>query len=173
MEKVRVFVDTNVIIESFRIGCWGAICNHLAVETVEKCVEEALTGDATEPGRVNVPHDILIKGLSARHNVTKKELAHFALDHPNCPALDDGELHLLAWLDARGLMSQAMIMLSTADTAAVVATGRLHGLDMLVSLEQMAHKSGATKAQLAELKPHYRTQWLNQIRLKVHLGMTP
>ena len=42
MPKIRVFADTNVILESFRTGCWTAISNHFAIETVEKCVEETL-----------------------------------------------------------------------------------------------------------------------------------
>jgi len=38
MPKERVFLDTNVIIESFRIGCWTAICarhNRLATSDVK------------------------------------------------------------------------------------------------------------------------------------------
>ena len=72
MAKDRVFVDTNVILEAFRTGCWAAICERYAVETVEKCIEEALTGDPTEPGRVDVPAEDLIKGLAARHAVGKR-----------------------------------------------------------------------------------------------------
>lgn len=44
MPQVRVFADTNVILEAFRTRCWTAITTHFAVETVEKCVEETLTG---------------------------------------------------------------------------------------------------------------------------------
>ncbi len=44
MQKIRVFADTNVILEAFRTGCWTAIASRFAIETVEKCVEEALTG---------------------------------------------------------------------------------------------------------------------------------
>lgn len=75
MTKPRVFADTNVIVEAFRTGCWAAICEHFAVETVEKCVEEALTGDPLEPGRIDVPSAQLLGGLAARHAVTKKQLA--------------------------------------------------------------------------------------------------
>lgn len=173
MAKDRVFVDTNVILEAFRTGCWAAICEHFAVETVEKCIEEALTGDPTEPGRVNVPAVELINGLAARHAVSKKELATFALTHPECQALDDGELHLLAWLDANGLLTKVLVLMSTADKAAIVATGRLNGLDSLVSLEHLAQNSGATRGQLAELKDHYRVGWLDEIKLKVRFGMIP
>lgn len=173
MTKARVFVDTNVILEAFRTGCWAAICEHFAIETVEKCIEEALTGDPTEPGRVDVPSDVLIGGLAARHTVSKKELATFALKHSECQALDDGELHLLAWLDANGLLSKVMVLMSTADKAAIVATGRLDGLDALVSLEHLAKNSGATHGQLADLKDHYRTGWLDEIKVKVRFGMIP
>jgi hypothetical protein len=173
MAKDRVFVDTNVILEAFRTGCWAAICERYAVETVEKCIEEALTGDPTEPGRVDVPAEDLIKGLAARHAVGKKELATFALKHPECLALDDGELHLLAWLDANGLLSKVLVLMSTADKAAIVATGRLNGLDALVSLEHLAQNSGATRAQLADLKDHYRASWLDGIKVKVRFGIIP
>jgi hypothetical protein len=173
MTKSRVFVDTNVILEAFRTGCWEAICEHFAIETVEKCIEEALTGDPTEPGRIDVPCDTLVNGLTGRHSVTKKELANFALKHPDRPALDDGELHLLAWLDANGLLDKVMVLLSTADKAAIVMTGLLHALDSLVSLEQLAQNSGAARGQISSLKDHYRNSWLDEIKVKVRFGVIP
>lgn len=75
MPKIRVFADTNVILESFRTGCWTAICNHFAIETVEKCVEETLTGNPGDPRHVAVPPAELKAGLVAQHQVTRKELA--------------------------------------------------------------------------------------------------
>ena len=35
MPEVRVFADTNVILEAFRTRCWTAITTHFLVETVE------------------------------------------------------------------------------------------------------------------------------------------
>ena len=75
MPQVRVFADTNVILEAFRSRCWTAITTHFAVETVEKCVEETLTGDPTDPRHVAVAPAELHAGLTARHPVTRKELA--------------------------------------------------------------------------------------------------
>lgn len=173
MPKPRVFIDTNVILEAFRIGCWAAVCEHFAVETVEKCIEEALTGNSNAPGRVDIPPEALVTGLAARHAVSKKALAAFALEHPECQMLDDGELHLLAWLSANGLLGEVMVLLSTADKAAIVATGRLNGLDSLVSLEHLTNKSGGTREQIAALKEHYHTKWLDEIKLKVRLGVIP
>ena len=39
-----VFVDTNVILESHRVGSWRALTGGYGVETVEDCVVETHTG---------------------------------------------------------------------------------------------------------------------------------
>jgi len=142
MPKARVFADTNVILEAFRIACWTAICEHYSVETVEKCIEEALTGNPDDSGRVRVDAAALTAGLAARHPVGKHELVSLVLDHPEFQGLDDGELHLLAWLHANALLSKVLVLVSTADKAAIVATGRLGGLDSLVSLGAAGAKLG-------------------------------
>lgn len=173
MPKTRVFADTNVILEAFRTGSWTAICQQYAIETVEKCIEEALTGDPTDPGRIHVDQQALISGLAQRHSVGKKELANLVLAHPHCQGLDDGELHLLAWLHNQGILPNALILVSTADKAAIVATNRLGWIDSLVSLEQLAQKSGLTRGQIDSLAKHYRAGWLDEIKVKVRLGIIP
>ncbi|MBY4833781.1 hypothetical protein [Burkholderia dolosa] len=173
MPKTRVFADTNVILEAFRTGCWTAICQHYAIETVEKCIEEALTGDPDDPRRVPVDRETLTGGLAARHAVGKRELASLVLAHPECQGLDAGELHLLAWLHAQGLLPNVLVLVSTADKAAIVATGRLGGLDSLVSLEQLAQHSGVTRGQIDSLARHYRSGWLDEIKFKVRFGIIP
>jgi hypothetical protein len=173
MPRTRVFVDTNIILEAFRTGCWTAICQRYAVETVEKCIEEALTGDSDDPRRIHVEREDLVAGLAARHTVGKRELAALALDHPECHGLDEGELHLLAWLHAHELLHQVLVLVSTADKAAIVATDRLGGLDSLVSLEQLARDSGVTRGQIDSLARHYRSTWLDEIRFKVRFGIIP
>lgn len=90
MPQVRVFADTNVILEAFRTRCWTAITTHFAVETVEKCVEETLTGDPTDPRHVAVAPAELHAGLTARHPVTRKELAALVTSQSGCMTLDDG-----------------------------------------------------------------------------------
>jgi hypothetical protein len=100
MPKIRVFADTNVILESFRTGCWAAISNHFSIETVEKCVEETLTGNPGDSRHVAVPSADLTAGLSGQHPVNRKELASLVLSNPSCSTLDDGEKHLFAWLYA-------------------------------------------------------------------------
>lgn len=173
MAKTRVFIDTNIIIESFRTECWTAICNQFAIETVEKCVEEALTGDPSDPERIEIDRDTLLEGLAGKHQVERQEIAKLVLTYPTCQGLDDGELHLLAWLHAKGLLPDALVLVSTADKAAIVASGNIGWLDSLTSLERLAHESGVTHGQLDALARHYRTEWLDEIRVKVRLGVIP
>jgi len=173
MAKTRVFIDTNIIIEAFRTGCWTAICNKFAIETVDKCVEEALTGNPDDPARIHIDRDALLEGLAGRHQVGKLELANLVLSHPSCHGLDDGELHLLAWLHAQGLLPNALILVSTADKAAIVATGNIGWLDSLTSLEHLANESGVTHGQINSLARHYRAGWLDEIRIKIRLGVIP
>jgi hypothetical protein len=137
MPKIRVFADTNVILESFRTGCWTAICNHFAIETVEKCVEETLTGNPGDPRHVAVPPAELKAGLVAQHQVTRKELATLVLSNPSCSTLDDGEKHLFAWLFANKLLPSQVIVVTTADKAALVASNGLGWLDCMTSLEDL------------------------------------
>lgn len=173
MARRRVFVDTNVILEAFRTGCWPAITSKWSIETVEKCVEEALTGDPHDPGRIPVEQASLMAGLAACHAVRKQDIASLALSHPACQGLDDGELHLLSLLHAKGWMQDVQLLISTADKAAIVATGTLGGLDSLVSLEHLAQSAGVARAQLANLARHYRVDWLDGIKVKVRFGIIP
>jgi hypothetical protein len=63
-------------------------------------VEETLTGDPTDRRYVPVASAELHAGLTARHPVTRKELAALVTSQPGCLTLDDGEKHLFAWLHA-------------------------------------------------------------------------
>lgn len=173
MAKCRVFVDTNVIIESFQAGCWTAVRGHFAVETVEKCIEEAMTGDRSSPRYVPVDSNVLSAGLAGRHSVAKIEIARLALDFPQSQGLDEGEMHLLACLHRLGPSSDVAVMLSTADKAAVVVAGLLGRIDSLVSLESLAQQSGVRRRQVESLAGWYRSRWLDDIKVSIRLGMIP
>lgn len=173
MAKERVFADTNVILEAFRVGCWSILSNRYAIETVEKCAEETQAGDRTNPRYVPVDATVLKAGLAACHPVTNLEIATFALDRPRLPVLDDGELHLLAWLHARPFNFSATILISTADKAAIVATSQLGWLDSVVCLEDLAATSGTPRAQLDRLANHHRAAWLSSLKTRIQLGMYP
>ena len=171
MPKNRVFADTNVILESFRTGCWTAISSHFAIETVEKCVEETLTGNPGDPRHVTVPPADLREGLAGEHLVTRKELVSLVLAHPSCGTLDDGEKHLLAWLFSNKLLPSAVIVVTTADKAALVASHGLGWLDCTVSLEDLARKAGVGRVKLDALALQYRKDWLSSIKTKIQMGI--
>lgn len=173
MPKIRVFADTNVILESFRTGCWTAISSHFAIETVQKCVEETLTGNPGDPRHVTVLPADLKAGLADEHPVTRKELASLVLAHHSCSTLDDGEKHLLAWLLANKLLPSAVIVITTADKAALVASHGLGWLDCAVSLEDLARRAGVGRANLDALALQYREDWLSSIKTKIRMGILP
>ncbi len=173
MPQVRVFADTNVILEAFRSRCWTAITTHFAVETVEKCVEETLTGDPTDPRHVAVAPAELHAGLTARYPVTRKELAALVASQPGCMTLDDGEKHLFAWLHASKLLPSNVIVVTTADKAALVASNGLGWLNSMTSLEDLARKAGVGRVNLDALALQYREDWLSSIKTKIMLGIIP
>jgi hypothetical protein len=173
MQKVRVFADTNVILESFRTNCWAAITHHFAIETVEKCVEETLTGNLNDPRHVAVPNNDLHTGLTGQYSVNRKDLAALVLSHPTCSVLDDGEKHLFAWLFTNKILPCQWIVVSTADKAALVASHNLGWLDCMISLEELAQQAGVARGQLDALALQYRQTWLSRIKTQIRLGIIP
>jgi hypothetical protein len=170
MSRTRVFVDTNVILEAVRINCWKQLCNRYAVETVDKCIEEARTGDPNDTSRIQVPDELLTPALLARHPVSKVQIATLILAFPDCIGLDAGEQHLLAHLHTRESARDVQVLLSTADRAAITSAGTIGWLDSLVALEAMAKKSGAGRQQLANLRRNFLDGWLDRVRLDIRLA---
>lgn len=170
MSKQRVLVDTCVIIEAFRIKCWKALCRHFDVETVDCCVTECCTGDPLKPGRVEIPRDELIDGLARIHSVDETMLAMLAIDCHDIPALDDGELHLMAWLHAHP-KDAVLTVISTADRAAVRATHVLKLLDRLTSLQELGQTAGVGRKQMSSLKSHFQGDWLSTLRMQLKMDI--
>jgi hypothetical protein len=173
VDKIRIFLDTNVMLEAFRIRCWNAITNHYSVETVSKCAEEALTGDPDDPRHISVPPDDLYKLLCGKHSVEPKLVASLVLAHPSCSALDDGEKHLFAWLEANQVLSSDSNLLATADKAALVASHKLGWLDYVRSLEVLARDAGVPRPSLERLALQYREDWLTNTKIKIRMGIIP
>jgi hypothetical protein len=80
-----------------------------------------MTGDPSDPHYVPVNPKVLGAGLAARHAVPKLDIATLVLNFPQSQGLDDGELHLLAFLYRHGVSEDAAILVSTADKAAVAS----------------------------------------------------
>jgi len=170
MPKPRVLLDTCVIIEAFRTKCWKALCAHFDVETVDCCVTECASGSAYGAGRVSVPRKDLHAGLAKVHNVDALMLAALALECPDLPALDDGELHIMAWLHANP-HAAVVTAISTADRAAIRATHVMDLLERVRSLQDLARQAGVDKKQLSELKAHFGDDWLSEARMKLEMKL--
>ena len=151
-----VLMDTNVIIEAFRAHCWNAVTTHFTVETVEKCYEEALTGDPQRPDYIAVDAAQLRNGLRERRPTDRKKRTQLVVRLAYKEGLDAGELDLLAHALGR---SDAWIA-SCADRAAVYAALELGWEERFVSLEAMARAAGARPA----LKHHFTDRWLKEVR---------
>lgn len=154
-QRQVVLVDTNIIIEAFRTRCWKALAARYRIETVEKCCEEALTGDRSRTGYVEVDPRVLRERLAV-HRVEPIDLAVLALACPDVDALDAGERHLFAHAHKR---TDAWIV-TCADRAAVRIAYALGWRERVVSLETLSKPSGAKPA----LKRHFTEDWLSQVR---------
>lgn len=150
-----VLVDTNVIIEAIRTNCWAALTGYYQVETVEKCVEEARSGDAYRPDYIKVADRDLRERLIA-HGVSSGELARLIVREPLAEGLDAGEKHL--W--AHALTRTDAWIATTADASAVRIAMKLGWGDRLVSLEELLHGCGA-KAAVRALNRHFRSAALS------------
>lgn len=170
MARMRVFLDTNVILLAYKTGCWKTLCNHYQLETVEKCVEEALTGDNTAEGRVDVPAAELAPPKIVVHTVTRRDEAALALAHPGMPFLDDGERHLMAWMHANHIKPTDGIYLSSADRGAIRGAHELGLLDMTECLETLAKRAGVVGAPLKGIPEQHRAAWLSTCRTDIRLG---
>ena len=153
-----VLVDTNIMIEAVRTSCWTALTAHFSLQTVEKCCEEARTGEAHRPGYVEVSEKILREGLEV-HRVSKAELAELDLHDPEAFRLDAGERHL--WAHAFGRNDTWIA--SCCDQAAVNAAVRLRWEDRLVSLEELVTAAGARHA-VRQLKQQFGSARLSAWR---------
>lgn len=167
----RVFVDTNVIIEAHRVGCWNAICGSYLIETVEECVKESSRGNPEEPGYVQIPTDELREKLTQIHQVSQQEIASLILSHSECTVLDDGEQHIFARLYADQVLPSSTILVSSPDKASIGAAHNLGWLDSWVSLHVLARDAGVQRSVLGQLRMQYQDSWLSNAKIKVLLGV--
>ena len=153
-----VLVDTNIIIEAVRTSCWNALTAYFTMETVEKCCEEARTGQAHRPGYVEVSEKALRVRLIV-HRVTDSDLAALGLRDAEAFRLDLGERHLWAHALVRG---DAWVA-SCCDRAAINSAVRLGWEDRMVALEELVQAAGARPA-LKNLKAQFGSARLSEWR---------
>ena len=150
---VPVLVDTNAILESFRIGAWRALTGGYAVETVEDCVTETQTGFQRRRAEHQIDAMELRASLSAVHGVDDNELAAVAVQAPDI-ALDVGERSL--W--AHALTRNDGWVLCGPDKASLRFGVRLGYREQLVALERLLDEAGYRPK--VPLRLAYTSKWL-------------
>jgi hypothetical protein len=153
-----VLVDTNVVIEAVRTGCWAALTGALQVETVTACHTEALAGNRDRPGYVPVTEAHLGR-LARVHSVGAAERASLALAHAGADGMDEGERDLFAHALAR---DDEVWVLCSPDKASVRAAVALGWGDRLRALATLAAHVGARPG--STFKSHFEEAWLSTWR---------
>jgi hypothetical protein len=148
-----VLVDTNVILECWRIGAWRALTGGYSVETVEECVTETQTGAQRRSPEQRIDEAALRRSLAvSSHAVSKAELAAIAVRATDI-ALDAGEWAL--W--AHALNRQDAWVLCGPDKASMRFGVRMGFRDRLTALETLLNDVGYNPQKL---KVGYTSAWL-------------
>src|SRR5262245_51600613 len=96
-----VLVDTNVILECWRMGSWRALAGGYALNTVDDCITETQTGFQRHRKTQQIDAKELLASLSAPpYAVSDLERAETVLRVPDIH-LDRGEWSLWAYALAR------------------------------------------------------------------------
>jgi hypothetical protein len=152
-----LLVDTNVIIECWRLGAWNALCGAYRVETVEDCVIETQTGYQNRRVEQAIDAKLLRGRLAAPpHPVTDRERAELALREPRIQ-LDPGEQAL--WAHALGRADGWA--LCGPDRASLRMGVRLGFRERLLPLQALLGEAGFRPRM--PFKGNYSTGWHTQV----------
>lgn len=148
-----VLVDTMVIIETHRTGCWRALASRYAIETVETCFAETQTGAQRRRPEQRIDPAHLRASLAAVHPVTDAERAKLYVRDYAASNLDAGERDLWAHAAARN----DVWVLSGPDTASLRFGVRLGLRDRLIALETLLSDIGHRPRE--PLRRNYTRAW--------------
>jgi hypothetical protein len=149
-------VDTNVIIEAWRVGAWRALRGGYTLETVEECVIETQTGYQNRRPEQQIDQGALLAGLKAVHKVSDAERAAALIRDGEIAMLDEGEKALWAHALAR---SDAWVLCGP-DKASLRIGVRFNLRDRLISLDGLLEDAGFRPK--TALKSAYRQDWLSR-----------
>jgi hypothetical protein len=148
-----VLVDTNVILECWRVDCWRALTGGDGIETVEDCVIETQTGFQRRRSEQRIDQAMLVASLAAIHNVGDSQLAAAVVRDSMISLLGVGERSLWAHAFTR---SDAWVLCGP-DKASLRLGVRLGLRDRLVALEGLLQDVGYRPRM--PLKEAYKSAW--------------
>ena len=132
-QKDIVLLDTNVILEAHRTGCWTQIAQYFALQTVAKVVEETQTGYQNRAREEWIDEAGLRAAFGHIADITNEQRVAFNIAHKH-PSLDAGEKDLLIYAET---MQSPAWLLNSPDMATVRFAHARGWIDRLVSLEAM------------------------------------
>ena len=159
----RVLIDTMVIIEAHRLGCWNGLRGFFSLETVEQCLIECATGNRLRTDYLPVDGEMLGTEIQV-HAVTEAMRTTLLVRDPRSARLDPGERDLLAF----ALSLEGAWLLCDPDKAAILSAHRLNWLDRVVAIEEMALAAGLRKQGYGQ---NHTKRWLGEFKTRIHLGM--
>ncbi len=154
-------MDTNVIIEAHRTGCWNALVGAYRMDTVSRCVEECETGNQRADNPVPVNTQALRQALNPKP-VTPLEIYDLLSQCPDAADIDAGEKELLAHALT---LKDALFVISSADRAALRVAAKLGFMDRLVSLQELCDAAGVRP----KIQNHFSTKWLKDRRTEYQM----
>ena len=146
-------MDTNVILECWRVSAWQSLAGGYRVETVGDCVIETQTGFQRRRAVQQIDKARLLASLAAVHPVGDRELAAAAVRDPLFASLDIGERRL--W--AHALTRSDAWVLCGPDKASLRLGVRLGFRDRLVALETLLSDVGFRPREA--LRTNYTGKW--------------
>jgi hypothetical protein len=157
-----VLLDTNVILECWRVGAWRALAGGYRLETVEACEAETQTGFQRRRPEQQIDAVLLRDSLNAIHAVTDAERAQAVVREPQIAFLDEGEQAL--WAHA---LTRADGWVLCGPDKASLRVGILLGFrERLVSLERLLVDVGY---RARGLRVAYTRAWLDRILAEIAL----
>jgi hypothetical protein len=161
-----VLVDTNVILECWRLDAWRALAGGYQVETVEDCVIETQTGYQRRRAEQQIDQAALQKSLAAVRKVSDAEKAAAVVRDSMFSFLDPGEQSL--W--AHALVRTDGWLLCGPDKASLRFGIRLGFRERLVALESLLRDAGHNAAGL---RLAYTSNWLTKTLAELAMFEAP
>jgi hypothetical protein len=161
-----VLVDTNVILECWRVGAWRALASGYRLESVEDCVIETQTGFQRRRREQQIDAGLLQRSLAAVHRPEPRDFAALAVAAPDI-VLDPGERAL--W--AHALTRNDDWILCGPDKASLRFGVRLGSRERLVALQVLLDAVGYRPKEA--LRSNYTTAWLAQALNEIVLTEGP
>lgn len=157
-----VLVDTMVILEAHRVGCWRPLAEFFALHTVEKVVEETQTGYQNRSVEQEIDPRLLRSAFKKIAEIDDLTRAGFGFQYPETQ-LDPGERDLAIY--AGTLDPDQVWWLNSPDNATLRHAKDRGWLDRLVSLETMYRRLGRS----LPLRGNFTEAWLRKAKTLLRL----